>query len=130
MHHSMLLIAFFATSWLAMPAVAQLPPPTPQEKAEAAEIAARNAWEDKIGAYQLCRTTDRIAAKYRATRPDSPSATIATPPCTDPGPYLHAAPGSESKPLEAAESHSPAGTMVGPNNTRENEKETQSGQGE
>jgi hypothetical protein len=121
-------IALFATS-----AVAALPPPTEEEKAQAAEVAAKNAWSAKVGAYQLCKSTDRIAAKYRAklkANGESAPAPVNTAACTDPGPYqspIEAA--TRSKPLEAAESHSPAETAVTPPNSKANEAETKSGQG-
>jgi hypothetical protein len=120
-----------ALGFQALPVWALLPPPTPAEKAEAAEIAARNAWKDKVGAYRLCLAQDRIAEKYHAglkaqgkSLPDRTE----TKPCTDPGPYGSAR--TEHKPLEASESHSPAGTAVAPHSTRPNETETREGQGE
>ena len=124
-------LAAVALGFQALSAGAQLPPPTSAEKAEAAEIAARNAWEDKVGAYRLCVAQDRIAEKYRAglkaqgkALPDPAE----TKPCTDPGPYRSAS--TDSKPLEASESHSPADTAVTPHSTRPNETETRKGQGE
>lgn len=121
-------IALFATS-----ALAALPPPTEEEKAQAAEVSAKNAWSAKLGAYQLCKSTDRIAAKYRAKLKASGEAVPAptkTTECTDPGPYqspVNAA--TSSKPLEAAESHSGPETVVSPPNSKANEAETKSGQG-
>ncbi|HSI21435.1 MAG TPA: hypothetical protein VK959_00305 [Methylophilaceae bacterium] len=109
-------------------AFAQLPPPTAADKAKAAEIAAKNAWTTKVGAYQLCLAMDRTAAKYRArltaTEKDVPAA-IATAPCTDPGPYVSPVTPAAPQPLEAAEAHSPAGTAVAPPNTKANAAETQ-----
>ena len=123
--------AALAFALQALPVWALLPPPTAAEKAEAAEIASRNAWKEKVGAYRLCLAQDRIAEKYRAglkaqgkTLPDQAE----TQPCHDPGPYRSAS--NESKPLEASESHSPAGTAVAPHSTRPNETETRKGQGE
>jgi hypothetical protein len=127
----LLFVALASSFFQALPALAQLPPPTPQEKAEAAEIAARNTWNQKVGAYRLCLVQDRIAEKYRAGLKARGQATpdrVATKPCSDPGPYRST--NAESKPLEASESHSPAETAVVPNSTRPNEAETQRGQGE
>lgn len=124
-------LAALALGFQAMPASAQLPPPTPAEKAEAAEIAARNAWQEKVGAYRLCLAQDRIADKYHVGLKSGGKAMpqrTETKPCSDPGPYQTA--NTESKPLEASESHSPAGTAVAPPSTRPNETETRRGQGE
>ncbi len=76
-------------------------PPTPEEKAKAAEAAAKTAWNNKVADFQLCRSMDRAAVNYvevakkrgAAAAPD-PSAPV----CTDPGPF--AAP--DAKPPEAA----------------------------
>lgn len=122
------IVALFATG-----ALAALPPPTEEEKAQAAEITAKNAWTAKVGAYQLCKSTDRIAAKYHAKRKaggEPVAAAIKTAACTDPGLYrspIEAA--TRSKPLEAAESHSGPETVVSPPNSKANEAETKSGQG-
>lgn len=108
-------------------AFAQLPPPTDVEKAKAAEIAARNAWTTKVGAYQLCMEMDRTAAKYharlKATGKEVPQP-IATEPCTDPGPYASPITAAAPQPREAAEAHSPAGTAVSPPNTKAKAEET------
>jgi len=76
---------------VALPAAAKLPPPTDEAKAKAAEAAARAAWGGKVAEFQLCKTTDRVAARYRAdqqaagkpARPPAP-----TPACADPGPFV------------------------------------------
>ncbi len=104
---------------IAASASATLPPPTPEAKAQAAATAARSAWTEKIGAYQLCVAGDRVAERYRASLKASmkdvpPPA--ATPPCTDPGPYI--APVADAKPLEAAGAHSPPATATSPPSTK------------
>ena len=113
-------------------AFAQLPPPTKEDKAKAAEIAAKNAWTNKVGAYQLCLEMDRTAAKYHARLKSAEKAVpqpIATVPCTDPGPYVSPITPAASQPLEAAEAHSPAGMTVAPPNTKANAAETQGDSG-
>lgn len=45
-------------------ALAKLPPPDDAAKAKAAETAAKSAWQAKVGAYQLCKAQDRVAAHY------------------------------------------------------------------
>jgi hypothetical protein len=98
------------------PAGAKLPSPTDEDKAKTAEAAAKAAWTDKLGAYQLCLAMDRTADMYRksASAAGKPApAPVATPPCVNPGPYA-----SASKPLEAAGAHSPPGTSVSPPSTK------------
>ena len=98
-------------------AAAKLPAPTPEAKAKADEAAAKAAWSDKVAAYKLCLTIDRVAqgyfknakAKGLETHPPTP-----TPPCSDPGPFASAGAASSSKPLEASEAHSPAATATSP----------------
>src|SRR5450759_3614108 len=81
-----LIAATFAASVLA-----KRPPPTDEDKAKAAEAAAKAAWTDKVGLYQLCLAMDRTAAAYRkslkAAGKDVP-VPVATAPCADAGPYM------------------------------------------
>ena len=96
-------------------AAAKLPAPSDEAKAKAAEAAAKAAHGDKVGAYQLCQSMDRVAAEYfaeskQAGREVKPAA--ATPPCTDPGQF--ALTPAAAKPVEAAGAHSPPGTAVSP----------------
>lgn len=88
-------------------ALAKLPPLSDEAKAKAAEAAAKAAWGDKVAAYQLCKSQDRVAATYAAdakkagkeVRPPT-----ATPPCADPGPFVYTAPAAASAPPAAAAS--------------------------
>lgn len=111
--------AFLLSSALCCGAVfAKLPALSDDAKAKAAEAAARAAHADKIGAFQLCKSMDRVAAEYfaeakQAGREVKPAAT--TPPCADPGQFALTPPAA--KPLEAAGAHSPPGTAVSPPNT-------------
>jgi hypothetical protein len=96
-------------------ASAKLPPLSDDAKAKAAEAAAKTAHGDKVGAYQLCQSMDRVAARYfadakKAGRDVKPA--VATPPCTDPGQF--ALTPVAAKPLEAAGAHSPPATAVAP----------------
>jgi len=99
--------------------VAKLPPPSDDAKAKAAEAAAKGAWSDKMAAYHLCQSMDKVADGYRkgakSSGKDAP-APIATPACTDPGPFV-APPPPAQKPLEASEAHSPAGNATSPPST-------------
>ncbi|MBC3878738.1 hypothetical protein H8K38_13045 [Undibacterium sp. FT79W] len=65
---------------------AKLPEPTPEAKAKAAEAKAKTAWSDKVAAYQLCKSQDKVAAAYLKGK--DAKAVVATPACTDPGPYV------------------------------------------
>ena len=121
---------------------AKLPAPDDAAKAKTAETAARAAWQAKVDAFQLCKSQDKIAAKYGkknsgakmvpvAAKPNAmpaaapasgaasgtPVSTAAViPPCTDPGPFAYNPP--EQKPLETAGAHSPSGTAASPPSVR------------
>jgi hypothetical protein len=100
------------------PALATLPPPTPEAKAQAAAVKAKSDWGEKVAAYKLCREQDRVADRYRATLADSAKAALpraVTPVCVDPGPFVADAK-PEAKPLEAAGAHSPPMTATLPPN--------------
>jgi hypothetical protein len=94
-------------------AFAKLPAPSDEAKAAAAATAAKTAWGDKVAAYQLCQTMDKVANGYRKTAGKEAAAAVATPACTDPGPFAAPAPAAQ-KPLEAAGAHSPAATATSP----------------
>ena len=114
--------ALIVTAALAVPALAKLPPPSDDAKAKAAEAAAKGAWADKVGAYQLCRSMDRTAEYYRKTAGKDAPAPVATPACTDPGPFVAPA---AAPPLEAAGAHSPAKTAVAPPSSKATAAEQQ-----
>lgn len=99
-------------------ALAKLPPLTDEAKAKAAEAANKASWTDKVGAYKLCLSMDRVAAAYRtgaAAAGKTASAPEATPPCADPGPYVaQQVTPAASKPLETSEAHSPPGMATSP----------------
>ena len=96
-------------------ALAKLPPLSDEAKAKAAEAAAKTAWGDKVAAYQLCQSQDRVAAQYRSSAKASaaagsaPSAALA--PCADPGPFAAPVPAAA---LESAGAHSPPATAAAP----------------
>ena len=110
------LLAGASASWAKLPAP---PEPTPEAKAKAAETAARTAWTGKLDGYKLCMAQDRAAEKYRASATaagkQAPAA-VATPPCTDPGPFAYVPP-EAAKPLEAAGAHSPTTPATSPHNS-------------
>ena len=124
---STLSVALIAAT-LAAPAIAKLPEPSPDAKAKAAEAAAKAAWGDKVAAYKLCQSMDRVADAYRqkakAAGKEVP-APAATPACANPGPYA-ATPVAE-KPLEASGAHSPPGNATTPPSTKATEAELNGG---
>ncbi|WP_396269742.1 hypothetical protein [Ideonella sp.] len=81
---------------LALSAVAvqaKLPPLSDEAKAKAAEAAAKTAHGNKVAAYQLCKSNERVADHYRASAKKAgkePGAQVETPACADPGPYVPA----------------------------------------
>src|SRR5438105_1094693 len=129
--------ALIAAAGLAM---AKLPPPDDAAKAKAAETAAKAAWQAKVDAYQLCKSQDKVTAKYGkhpgkeapkavpvAAKPaasvasgaasaTTPAVASAPPPCVDPGPFAYNAP--DQKPLETSGAHSPSGTAANPPSVR------------
>ena len=86
---------------LAGVALAKLPPPTEEAKAKAAEAAAKGAWSAKVAAYETCKAEDRAVARYQADAKkagrEAKTQSIATPPCTDPGPFSATPPASAAK---------------------------------
>jgi hypothetical protein len=115
---------------LALPVLAKLPAQSDEAKAAAAETAAKAAWADKVGAYKLCQSQDRVAESYKKSGKASAPAAVQTaapasgaapgagdyPACTDPGPYVATTPAA-SKPIEASGAHSPPGTATSPPST-------------
>ena len=118
--------ALIIAACLAAPALAKLPPPSDEAKAKAAETAAKSAWTDKVGGYQLCQAMNRTAEHYRAAQKaagkDAPAA-VDTPACADPGPFV--APVVAAKPLEAAGAHSPATMATSPPSSKATAAEIQ-----
>ena len=112
------IVAATAAAFSLGAAFAKLPPQSDEAKAKAAETANKAAWSDKVSAYQLCRSMDRVASTYRTRATAAGKAASApeqTPACSDPGPYaaLQTTPAA-SKPLEASEAHSPPGAATSP----------------
>ena len=100
-----LLIAVLS-SVLAASAVAKLPPPSDEAKAMAAEAAAKTAHGGKVEAYLLCRSMEKVAARYQADAAKagkSVNKATDTPACADPGPFV-----------PAGTAAAPAGTPAAP----------------
>jgi len=93
-------VGFIALGLCAAGAVAKLPPLSDEAKAKAAEAAAKTAWGDKVAGYQLCKSMDHVAAVYLADakKAGKDVKPVATPPCTDPGPFAYTPPGQAASP--------------------------------
>ena len=83
---------------------AKLPPLSDEAKAKAAEAAAKTAHGDKVAAYQLCKSREKVAAHYYKTNGKGKPAPTATPACVDPGAY---------QPLDATMAAAPAAAKPG-----------------
>ncbi len=81
---------------------AKLPGLSDEAKAKAAESAAKTAWSGKVDGFLLCKSQDKIAAKFKNTKaaekeakpvakPVSKDAkpAVAAGACTDPGPFVY-----------------------------------------
>lgn len=93
----------------ALPALSKLPPPSDEAKAKAAETAAKNAWNDKVAAFQLCKSMDKVAAGYLAAahKQGKDVKPTATPPCADPGPFVYPPPAAASAATATAAAAAP-----------------------
>ena len=121
--------ALIISASIAAPALAKLPPPSDEAKAKAAETAAKTAWTDKVGAYQLCQAMNRTADYYRKAEKsagkEAPAA-VETPACADPGAFVPpVAAAAASKPLEAAGAHSPTTMATSPPSSKATAAEIQ-----
>ena len=109
---------------LAATAYAKLPPPPEAAKEQAAEAAARTAWQDKLANYKLCLAQDRVAETYRkdakSAGKTAPQPTN-TPACDDPGQFVSPL---AQKPLEASGAHSPPQTASTPPSQKATAAET------
>ncbi|MBK6716024.1 MAG: hypothetical protein IPG57_13250 [Burkholderiales bacterium] len=99
LHSIALSLAAVLAAALATPATAKLPTPSDEAKAKAAEAAAKAAHGNKVAAYQLCKSQDRVAAQHlaaakKAGKEVKPA--VATAACTDPGPFVYLPPAAAS----------------------------------
>jgi hypothetical protein len=99
-----------ALSLFAASAAAKLPPLSDDAKAKAAEAAAKTAWGNKVANFQLCKSMDKVAARYVATMKAAGKDVKAgdAPACVDPGPYVAAAPVTATAAAPAAAPAVPA----------------------
>ncbi len=77
-------IAFTLCSFVTVAAFAALPPLTPEAQ-EAANLAkAKAAYGDKVAAYQLCQSQNKVADRFRVSGTPAPAACVAPPPFVAP----------------------------------------------
>ena len=83
-----LLFALLGATFAAT-AVAKMPPLSDEAKAKAAEAAAKTAHGNKVADFQLCRSMERVAARYaaEATKAGKTVKPTETPACGDPGAF-------------------------------------------
>lgn len=96
------------SSMLATAALAKLPPLSDEAKAKAAEAAAKTAHGNKVADFQLCRSMEKVAARYQAEagKAGKPvNKPTETPACADPGPFVP--PGAASAAAAAAPAAKP-----------------------
>jgi hypothetical protein len=126
--------AWTCAALLATSALAKPPSLSDEAKAKAAAAAAKSAWGDKVGAYQLCRSMDHAAENYRQSEKlagKEAAAAITTPACADPGPFVASVVGpaapapAAAKPLEAAGAHSSPAMATSPPNSKATAAEVQ-----
>lgn len=84
------LICMMLGMMVAGAAVAKLPPLTEEAAAKAAQTKVKAGWSSKVDAYKLCLSQDKVVARYRQEKSATAQPAEATPPCTDPGPYVDA----------------------------------------
>jgi hypothetical protein len=80
-------LAVAAAAAFSANAFAKLPPLSDEAKAKADETKNKSMWTDKVAAFQLCETQNRIAARYLQEK-HKPKPAIEVPPCQNPGPYV------------------------------------------
>ena len=105
----MIALLAFAALAAASASHAKIPPPSPEAKAAADAKKSKTEWTEKMAAYKLCQTQDRIAARYFKMHENATKPTVEVPPCTAPEPYVEAGATSigqvgvaDSKPMPAA----------------------------
>ncbi len=100
--------------------LAKLPPLSDEAKAKAAEATAKTAWAGKVEGYQLCKSQDKVAARYSKSAKETKAAGKGTKPataasaCADPGAFVYTPPVPAKPVVAAAAAPSPAPTAASP----------------
>jgi hypothetical protein len=78
------IITFTFCAIASVTAFATLPPLTPEAQAAADLAKAKAAYGDKVAAYQLCQSQNKIADHFKVSGTPSPAACVAPPPFVAP----------------------------------------------
>ena len=78
------IIAFTFCAFASAAVFAALPPLTPEAQEAAALAKAKAAYGDKVGAYQLCQSQNRVADRFKVAGTAAPAACVAPPPFVAP----------------------------------------------
>jgi len=70
-------------------ALAKLPAPSDEAKAKAEEAKAKAGHGDKVAAFQLCNSMDKVAQRH--LKENKERKPVETPKCQDPGPFQYVA---------------------------------------
>lgn len=78
------IIAFTFCAFASATVFSALPPLTPEAQEAAALAKAKAAYGDKVGAYQLCQSQNRVADRFKIAGTAAPAACVAPPPFVAP----------------------------------------------
>ena len=78
------IIAFTLCAFAATSVMAALPPLSPEAQEAATLAKAKAAYGDKVGAYQLCQSQNRVADRFKMSGTPAPAACAAPPPFVAP----------------------------------------------
>jgi hypothetical protein len=111
-------VTLFLLSLAMGAAFAKLPAPvlSDEAKAKAAEAAAKTAHGNKVADFQLCRSMERVAARYQADAKKAGKEVkppVDTPPCADPGAFVYPPPAATAAAATPAPAPAPAAPAAG-----------------
>lgn len=112
MRKAILMISSAAALCAASGVWAKLPAPTPEKAAAAAEAKNKAAWSDKVAAYQLCKSQDKVAANYLKSDKGAGKKPADTPACADPGAYVPLPPSANAGAAAAPGAPAQAGAQA------------------
>jgi hypothetical protein len=78
------IIAFTFCAFASATVFSALPPLTPEAHEAATLAKAKAAYGDKVGAYQLCQSQNRVADRFKIAGTAAPAACVAPPPFVAP----------------------------------------------
>ncbi len=78
------IIAFTFCTFASVAAFAAIPPLSPEAQEIANLAKAKAAYGDKVGAYQLCQSQNRVADRFKVAGTPAPAACVAPPPFVPP----------------------------------------------